>query len=92
MASIRSLQLVQRSDTGQLLVQRPDTDLPLCGTVWYIVVLYCDEDVMTKYISPPASHLTTVPPAAAARLSLLVWPLYTVEEVTPEEQYMIMMT
>ena len=85
MASIRSLQLVQRSDTGQLLVQRPDTDLPLCGTVWYSVVLYCNEDVMVKNNSPPASHLTTAPPAAAARLSLLVWPLYAVDEVTSED-------
>ena len=56
--------------------------------MWYSVVL--DEDVMVKYNSPPAFHLTTVPPAAAARLSLLVWPLYTVEEVTSEEQYMTM--
>ena len=82
MSAIRSLQFVQRSDTGQLLVQRPDTDLPLCGRVWYYIVMV----IMVKYNSPPASHLTTAPPAAAARLSLLVWPLYTVEEVTSEEK------
>ena len=35
--------------------------------------------------SPPPSHLTTAPPTAAARLPLLVWPLYTVDEVTSEE-------